>query len=1564
MADQLVPTGLPAGTFALIICPGGAVGDGGAAVARRGADALRRDLTGPGGLAATRVEIFDGPHGALDVALALTRAGTVATELLLVCWLGLVDASAGEPLLIGDPTKDGQSGTLRFSQLLALVAASPAQQLVAFVDGWHANGVGDNGDAGHDVAGAFVTTTAHQDGRLELLVAVSEAESVFAAGPLPPAVTGVDRLLAGGDPDGPESLTVGGVLAATQALLDPTDGVRAVHVAGSAADMPIARNVARLIPTDLARVEPTVVLPDGGANGPVPAAADLAATTDAEALSPYPGLASFDAGSQRFFFGRSEAVDDVLGALRFRPADAGPLVLVGASGAGKSSVLRAGVLPALRRGELPGLSADHVQVVLTPGEHPLAALAARVLEEISAPGLSSAVLRAVNAEPASFASLVDELLVHRALRDPAMSSLDLASTPVGPTAARPTVSGPAAARHLVVAVDQFEETFTLCVDEAERAAFIEALVSLATPGPDARRGPATVLITVRGDFYLPCVDHPLLAQALARGQVVIGPMRPEDIREVVVRPAAAVGAAVEPALVELVLDDLADESMAGSGSLPLLAHALRATWELRVAGRLTVDAYRGVGRLTGALTKTADGWFTGLDAAAQETARALLLGLVRVGELGEATRRPRQRAALLAEVTGPGAAGVLDQLIGGLRLVEADEDRVQITHEALLRAWPRLREWLELDRAGALVRQRLDDGGQDWEDNGRDPALLLRGQRLAAAREWAEPGGRRRPLPSPAADFYEASVTNEQAETDQVRRRARRLLTLVAALTVVALVAAGMTTFAFVSRAGATAARNGATAAENRASSAHIADIADSISNDNSEVGAQMALVADRTADTPEARTSILSADTPTRLLHAHQASIGTVAWNPDGRTVASGSDDGIVKLWDVTVGTSVAARPVGAPLRQGTANQAHAVKAVTFDRTGHLMAVGTANGEVRIYDVTNRAAPRVRDTLPPAPLAGGGVFGLVFSPKADLLAAGGYGNSVALFDVSAPGAPRFIGALATGAAVRAVAFSPDGTLLATGGEDGRALLWNVTNPASASLPQVLYTPQEDLVRTTQIRAIAFSPAGDELAVETIYDALIRYAVMDGTATRVGRLSMLTSQLTALAYITPHTLALASDGNVVATVPIGVQTGDDSTDDASSSLTETDLRATPWSLALDPKDRYWIVVSGSDGALRWIRWEPRATFRRATPAAILPRSASSTITVTDRQDLFVYDDVIKPGLPSEQRLRAAVTLDLDGDPYAVGNASLSTARGILAVNTGDKISLWDVSDRAIASWPRYDPAAAPPTIAPLAVLPRAVDQTISVAVSADGRQLAIGDLGGVELWDITNPRAPTMLGAQLSAFKPTGAVQVAFSPDGTRLAAASNDQTFKVWPVAGRLTGGPEATLNLGDEIVSSPVFRPDGHVVALGGEDGQVRLVDVSDPTRLRVAGTTTRQASGTNVLAFSADGRRLVAGGSLQTRIWDVSDPRKPQWFLSFPTLAGVILTGTFQGAGDYLMAAFAFPGSDPYAALVDLNIARNVQWLCANMGDPVTKQEWDTYLDDVPYVTPCGRAPASTS
>ncbi|MBL7493162.1 hypothetical protein [Frankia sp. AgW1.1] len=1562
MQQPLDPTGLPADSQALIICPGRPPEPGAAqvvATALRGADALRRSLTGPGALAENRVQLVDQPRTAVDVAMALTLAGTVPRDVLLVCWLGPVaPPDGGEPLLVVGTEPDAErSGTLRFGQLLALTAASPARRRVVLVDGWR---LGSDSSVTarpeEDLAAGFAEVAGRYGDELELLVAVSPGEQGFAAGPLPPAVASVDQLLMAGDPDGPEQLTVGGLFATAHRRLAAAGVVSATHLAGPAtSETPLARNLARVTRTDAGRVEATVLLADPSPAGPVPAAAELAPTA-----SPYPGLAAFDAGSERYFFGRSETVAEVLAALRDRPADAGPLVLVGASGAGKSSVLRAGVLPALRRGELGRAVAAGPQVLLTPTERPLDELAARVAEAIAPPGLAGVIRDAVRTDPGRLAQIVGDL-VARAVDpyDPAVT------TPAGPAdSVEPTAEPPRA--RLVVAVDQFEETFTLAGDtlagdEAQRAGFVAALAALAAPGPAGEPAPAVVLLAVRGDFYLRCVGYPELAHALARGQVVVGPMRRDEIRAAVVRPATAVGLTVSPALVELILDDLAadeDAGDAGSGSLPLLAHALRATWERRAAGTLTVDAYRAVGRLGGALAKTAASWSTGRDAAGQETAQGLLLGLVRVGEVGEATRRPRPRAALLSEVPAPGAPGVLDALIRG-RLVEADENRVQLTHEALVRAWPRLREWVELDRAGALVRQRLDDGGQEWESHGRDPSLLIRGQRLTSARDWVEAGGRRRTLASPAAEFYDASVDRERAEAEQARRRTRRLRSLVAALTVLVLVATGTSVFAFNRRAAARTAESAAVTANATALSAHIAGVAETVAANNSEVAAQLAIAADRTADTPDAKTAILGASSPVRLLHAHDGSIGTVAWSPNGRVVASGSDDGMVKLWDVTHLPAV--HPLGAALRQGDAKSTHAVKAVTFDDTGRLLAVGTANGDVKIYTVTSPAAPVLRDTLPTAPLDGGGVFALAFSAHGDVLAVGGYGGSaVRLYDVGAPGAPRLLSTLNGSAEqVRSLAFNPDGTLLVTGSEDGYAYLWDVTDAASPLQLQTLATPPAATAATSDIRAVAFSPTGRELAVGTSYDDVLRFTVDGKTATPATTLAANNTEVSSLGYVDGQTLGVVEAG---AGVGLSLFRPGEFSYLVPTPTSKNDVAAfytlpqpsTPWSFAADPLDDHWIVTSGSDGALRWARWNDGIAAGGEVPQFLFPRSNTSIALVTSLDTLEIYDFTPDPGHLPAPTLRAAADLTA-GSAYAPFAGDLAARSGLLAVAASDQVTLWDVSDAAIARWPSRTRGDPPAKVAPLASIPRTAGTTTDVALSPDGRRLAIGTPGGLELWDITTRTAPKLLGRQPTAHKSTGLVRVAFSPDSRWLASTSNDKVLKIWDVGHRLAGGPTGTLTLpaGQNAVA---FSPKGATVALGGQDNRVRLVDVADPVRPRVAGTSTSQAFQVLAVIFSPDGRQLVAGGAEDIRVWDVTNPADPRWTLSLPAIRGLNYPFTFAsflGGGRYLVVGRNYA----VGSLYDLDIGQDLSRLCAGLGDVITREEWDTYLNGVPYARPCG-------
>ncbi|MGW0911280.1 nSTAND1 domain-containing NTPase [Streptomyces sp. NPDC002784] len=488
-----------------------------------------------------------------------------------------------------------------------------------------------------------------------------------------------------------------------------------------------------------------------------------------DGAGPYPGLARFGTGDQEHFHGR----DDLIGELLRLTDRTRFAAVVGASGSGKSSLLRAGLVPALR-----GRDGDRPAVVrlLTPGPRP-ARTHQRLLTPHEGPG--------------------DTLLV----------------------------------------VDQFEELFTLCTEPGERDRFLGQLLTARDPASRLR-----VVIAVRADFYGRCAEHGPLAEALRDAALLVGPLSPRGLREAVVRPAAAHRLVVERALTARIVADVAGEP----GGLPLMAHALREVWRRRSGKALTLAAYEAIGGVRGAVAHTAEAVHARCTPAEAAAARALLLRLVQPGDGTEDTRRPVSRTELDADDT---TAQVLEHLVRE-RLLTVDGDIVELAHEALIGAWPRLRDWVAEDRDRLRLHRTLTEAAHAWAELGRDAGALYRGIRLTEARRAFGDGAG---LSRLERDFLTAGIAAHDSALRSATRTARRLRALTGALAVLLCLAVV---------AGVTAWRESGVSSRQRdeAEARRAAALAETLRATEPRTAMRLALAAWRTADLPETRTALRSA--------------------------------------------------------------------------------------------------------------------------------------------------------------------------------------------------------------------------------------------------------------------------------------------------------------------------------------------------------------------------------------------------------------------------------------------------------------------------------------------------------------------------------------------------------------------------------------------------------------------------------------------------------------------------------------------------------------------------------
>ncbi len=481
---------------------------------------------------------------------------------------------------------------------------------------------------------------------------------------------------------------------------------------------------------------------------------------------PYKGLQYFDEHDADHFFGRERLTGKIVSRLHQTQF----LTVIGASGSGKSSLIRAGVIPALRHGQrladgsLPPTDSGQWDIrTLTPTAHPLEALAATLAHHEESVTAITALQQDLAAEPRALALAAQRLLARNGKR------------------------------HLLLFIDQFEELFTLCRQPAERETFINNL--LAAVAPEAQQ-PMTVLAALRADFYAQCSQHAGLREWVSQQQEYIGAMSRDELLSAILQPAALGNWRIQEGLVELMLDEVGGEP----GALPLLSHALLETWSRRRGRKLTLSGYQESGGIQGAIAKTAETVFQQRLAPAQRPiARMIFLRLTELGasENSPDTRRRVPFSELITRATDAPTLEAVLNILADARLITTgtlppgDAKVVEVAHEAIIREWPTLRHWLNENREGLLRQRQLTEGASDWEKLGRDTGALYRGARLRQMLEWADRFSE--PLSVLETEFLQASRENAERETAQAKRLAQatqrqRVLAAIAGLSVLVII--------------------------------------------------------------------------------------------------------------------------------------------------------------------------------------------------------------------------------------------------------------------------------------------------------------------------------------------------------------------------------------------------------------------------------------------------------------------------------------------------------------------------------------------------------------------------------------------------------------------------------------------------------------------------------------------------------------------------------------------------------------------------------------------------------
>lgn len=1153
--------------------------------------------------------------------------------------------------------------------------------------------------------------------------------------------------------------------------------------------------------------------------------------------NPYKGLRAFQEADAGTFFGREKLTEHLVQRLAEQGEEARFLAVVGPSGSGKSSLVKAGLLPALRQNRLPG-SEQWFIVEMVPGSNPLEEL------EIALLRIASKANQNLNEHLKR-----DERGLLRALR----------------------LILPEDESQLLLVIDQFEEVFTLSDDEHRISHFLNNLVTALTE-PNSR---LRLIVTLRADFY----DRPLLYPGLSslirqRTEVVI-PMSPEELERAIVGPAKQVGVNFESSLVTAIVSEVSGHL----GALPLLQYGLMELFERRNGLLLTLDAYRAIGGTLGAVARRAESIYTQLNRSQQDISRQIFLRLITLGENTDDTRRRVLLSELLSITPDHQSVRTVLDEYGRSRLLTFDRDpttrgpTVEVAHEAILREWTRLRGWLETSRNDLRLERTLAALAEDWHSANRDVSFLLRGGRLEQFERWYQSTSLA--LTENEKSFIDASLQERQVqqveeerrkvEQNRLEQQARlRLYQLVAALIVFSLGALVLTVYAFQQNSQAQSAR--ATSEANAALSQSLALAANAqsaLQSYDSDLALALAFEAVRIPQAPlEARrllANIALAPGTQHIFEGHTSAVRTLDISPDSTWAVSGSVNGEIIIWDLPTGS----------IRYRLEGNHPFVKEVVINPLGEQFISVGEDQQIFVWDPVNGVRLQI--------LQGhtGSIEAAVFSIDGQTLITGGKDNTVRLWDVNSSqllntfevdqevhvlevtrNGEQIIAGLRNGDIilidfengeilrrfeghtniVHTLDFSPTENSFVSGSEDGRVMLWNVRDDQPVRLFQG---------HTGVVYAVAFSHDGRTIFSGSLDTNIIQWDVETGNSMRT---------------------FVQRDTGIVLDLSIGAN---------SQSMIAAYGNGTLRLWQLTSVGQTWRFDDPGKGLIRVVI-SPDGTQALTSSGPSNVQGFTFTDNALVLLNMATGDEVRR--MEGHFAPIAAVAFTPDGQ-YAV-SGSIDTRAILWDLNTGELVRdftghtgivysvaispdgqtlITSSADHSLIVWDLQ-------TGEVVRRLSGHDDDVISVAISPDGQTALSGsDDDTLILWNIET-------GEMLRRFTGhTGLVfSVAFHPSEQIALSGSLDTSMIEWDLT---TGAIRHVFQGHTGVVSSVAYTPDGRMALSGSDDRTVLLWDMQTYELVRAYEGHTGTVTG---VAVAPDGTQMLSASFDGTlRAWELPAP-----------------------------------------------------------------------------------------